>query len=315
MARTLLIILVLAAGGGYFLYNWKATQEAQARVDEEIRDARRTFADKAASIVSEDDDVYLTRIKEALRDYDRELDDIFQDYPEWRNPDAYEEAVDTKLEEKEITEAQATSMLEGFELVRSTYDTLLSGSWKPTLTAVGNGDIRMDLYDFRRAEDLDGNPLLEAKALFWGIESNARVSWGNLVLRYWHETEPDRKEKRQLRREGLPTDMVEKVLGRAEGAADPYIFLQSPQNYVNTFPSFVSIGKIRWPAMPREAKAVDIEMGFTARTGGGNHDVEYTWEKLPIPPRWQLQEGEVWNADVVEATEEEIAGKDPGQEP
>jgi hypothetical protein len=315
MARTLVIVIAFVLAGGLYLYNWQATQQAQAEVDAAIVDARRTFADKAASIVGQDEDEYLRRIKEALTAYERELDDIFADHPDWRNPNAYEEAVQRQLEEGQITEAQSTSMLEGYELVRSAYDTLLQGTWKPTLTAVGNGDIRMDLYDFRRTEDLDGNPLLEAKAFFWGVESNTRVSWGNLSLRYWHTTKPDRKEKRQLRRKGLPTDEIEKVLGKAEGPADPYIFLQSPENYVNTFPSFVSVGRVRWPAMPSQAHAVDIEYGFTARTGGGSHEVSYTWDELPIPPDWQLREGEVWNADVVEATEEEIAGREPGEGP
>ena len=65
------------------------------------------------------------------------------------------------------------------------------------------------------------------------------------------------------------------------------------------------------PVMPREAFAVDIEYSYTAKIGGSAVDSALKWEKIPIPATWQLKEGEVWDADVIEATEDEIAGRDP----
>ena len=35
------------------------------------------------------------------------------------------------------------------------------------------------------------------------------------------------------------------------------------------------------------------------------------WEKHKIPDAWKLGEGQAWDADVVEATEDEIAGRAP----
>ena len=104
---------------------------------------------------------------------------------------------------------------------------------------------------------------------------------------------------------------VEKVLGRAEGDATPRIIIQNPHKYIAEFPSYVAPGYIWFPTMPREAKSVDIEYSYTAKKGGSAHDANLVWEKLPIPGAWQLKEGESWDADVIEATEEEIAGKDP----
>lgn len=316
MGRTLLIILVFALAGGYYLYSWQATQQARVEISDAVRDARRTFADKAASIVVEDEtDDYLDRIKEALSAYEKELDDIYEEHPKWRNPDAYEEDVNERFEKGELKEAQVKSMLEGFELVKSAYDTLLAGSWKPVLSSkVDAGNLRMDLFDFERTEDVDGNPLLQAKALFWGIESNSRVSWGGLTLRYWTRGDPPKEVKKELRKQGLPTEDVEYVLGRADGPSQPYIFLQSPSKYIETFPPYVALGLVQWPVMPTEATLVDVTYSYSVKKGGGMYEAMHTWEKLPIPPRWQLREGEVWNADVIEATAEEIAGREDEEE-
>ncbi|NJN64105.1 MAG: hypothetical protein HC882_03990 [Acidobacteria bacterium] len=211
-------------------------------------------------------------------------------------------------------ERAVESMLEAHQIVTSTYDALLEGTWRPVLTQTAPGNLRIDLYDFERKEDSDGNPMLEAKALFWGLDDNVRVSWGQLSLRYWYTAPPDPVMKRQLKKEGRPTDRVEQVLGKAEGDSTPYIFLQSPEGYVATFPSYVAIGRMRFPAVPRQAESMDLAMTFTARKGGDQYEAELSWEKLDIPDAWRLGEGEVWAADEIEATHEEILGRDGSEE-
>lgn len=314
MTKSILIILVVALIGGGILYQRHLQQVTEQEIEEGIREARRTFEDKAASIVGEDTDTYVTRIHDALGAYGEELDDVFEGHEELQNPDEYAELVKKQLEEGQLKESQASSMLEAFDMVKSAYDTLMRGSWKPVLTQTGPGVIRVDIYDFDRTEDTEGNPVLEGKVFFWGIQENTRVSWGQLRLEYWHMAEPDAEMKRMLRKEGKPTDLVEQVLGRAEGDSTPYIFLQSLDDYVRTFPSYVSVGLIRFPAMPQDAEKVDIELGFTARKGGDSFDVNFKWDKLEIPASWKLGEGEVWAADEIEATRDEILGIDPNAE-
>lgn len=308
MARTLIIVVLLALVGGGILYNNVATQQARQEVQDALYETRRTFSDKAASIIGEEDAEYLDRIKAALAEYAKEIDAVYADHPEWMNVDAYAERVEAQFEEGEIKEAQKKSMLEGFEFVKDGYQTLLAGNWKPVLTRATEDDaVRMDIYAVDRTQDFDGNPILEAKAFLWGVEDNTRVNWGQLSLRYWTMGEPPTKKiARELRRQGKNADEIELVLGRAEGDAQPYVMLQNPNNYIETFPPYVAIAVIRWPAMPREAHAVDFTYSFTAKKGGSAHEAEFAWEKMPIPPQWQLGDDELWNADVVEATEEEI---------
>lgn len=302
----LIIFGILVVGGGY-LYSQKAEEEAKQQIEEDRKAARRTFADKARAAVSEEEtDVYLRGIQAALKAYDDELKKrVYADEPEWRDPAAYKAEVDRQFKEGLIKEVQHKSMIEGYEIVREAYDKIMAASWKPILTAKGKGETRLDIYEMRRTRDDEGNPILEGKFFFWGIEDSTRMTWGQLSMRYWtKKTKKVRKGRRKVEEE------VEEVLGKAEGDAQPTVFIQNPQNYVADFPSFVAIGYIWFPVMPRDAFAVDIEYGYTAKIGGANIDSLLTWEKYAIPPSWQLKEGETWDADIVEATEDEIAGRD-----
>ncbi|MEM1025682.1 MAG: hypothetical protein AAGD10_05260 [Myxococcota bacterium] len=308
MGRTLLIVLLLAAGGGYYLYGVYAEQQAREAIEVGVRDARRSFSDKAASIVTEEAKDYNRRIREALKDFESQVQDVYEGHEDWRNVDGYRTEVERRFEEGEISEAQKKSMMEGFGMVKNAYDTLLAGSWETELEAVDEGaDIRMDVYEVARVTDDDGNPLLEARAFLWGVEDSTRIGWGQLSLRYWTTgAAPSKTLRREARRQGLDPDNMEYVLGRAEGTATPYIILQSPSDYIDAFPPYVSLAAIRFPAMPREAETVDFSYGFSARKGGARHEIAFAWEKLGIPEAWKLAEGDVWNADVVEASEDEI---------
>ena len=307
----IIIFGILVVGGGY-LYTQKSGEEAKQDVMDKRSEARRTFADKARAAAREEDNASYERgIQAAIKSYDEELKKrVYAKRDEMRDPAAYEKEVDRQFKEGLIKEVQHKSMIEGYKMVREAYDTLMAANWRPVLTAKGNGETRLDIYEMRRTRDDEGNPILEGKFFFWGIEDTTHMTWGQLGLRYWGKAvEPVKEGRRTVEKE------VEKVLGKAEGDAQPTIFIQNPGKYVADFPSYVAIGTIWLPVMPREAFAVDIEYSYTAKIGGANVDSALSWEKFPLPSSWQLKEGEVWDADVIEATEDEIAGRDPNEVP
>lgn len=302
----IIIFGILLVGGGY-LFMKKSDQEARVKISDDLASARRSFADKARSAVNEEDEKdYLRAIQASIKGYDEEVKKrVYGKKPEWRDPAAYEKDVEERFKKGELQEAQRKSMLEGYSLVKGSYDVIMAANWKPVLTAKGQGDIRMDIYELKRAKDDEGNPVLEGRFFLWGLEDSTRVQWGQLAMRFWTTEMQQVKEGRKM-----VEKEVEKVLGRAEGDATPRIIIPNPGKYIEEYPSFVQPGFIWLPVIPREAKAVDIEYTFTAKRTGGNYDIALKWEKLTPPSSWKLGEGEVWEADVIEATEEEIAGKD-----
>lgn len=307
---SLILIILLAAVGGGYLYRQKSDADARVKIEESLADARRSFADQArAAVGRETESEYRAAIQSALKSYDESLaKDVYAVRPEWRDVESYKKEVETRFSEGALKEMQRRSMLEGFELVQKAYERLKSGNWRSTLTAKGAGDVRIDIYDLRRVEDQDGRPVLEGNFFFWGIEDSTRVRWGQLAVRHWSKwTEEDRKK---LRRAATKSD--ERVLGRSEGSAQPRIMLQKPNVYMEEFPSYVALGVVRLPMIPAEATRIDIEFGVDLQKGGANHEVKFEWEGIEVPPSWKLGEGEAWEADEVEATEEELLGKEPG---
>jgi hypothetical protein len=303
----IIIFAILVVGGGY-LYTQKSGEEAKQEIMDKRAEARRTFADKARAAAREEDNgTYARAMQAAIKSYDEELKKrVYAKRDEMRDPSAYEKEVDKQFKEGLIKEVQHKSMLEGYKMVREYYDVVMAANWTPVLTAKGMGETRIDIFDMHRTRDDEGNPILEGKFFFWGIEDTTHMTWGQLSLRYWGKVvEPVKEGRKTVEKE------VEKVLGKAEGDAQPTIFVQNPGKYIPDFPSYVAIGTIWFPVMPREAFAVDIEYSYTAKIGGANVDSALKWEKFAIPASWQLKEGEVWDADTIEATEDEIAGRNP----
>jgi len=303
----IVIFAVLLIGGGW-VYMRQADQRNKEEAVKTLSDARRTFAQKARSAASEEsEDAYLRSMRGAIESYKDELKKrVYNGKEKYRDVEAYKKSLDEKFEKKELDEAKKKSMLEGYDIVKEAYDTLMSGAWKPILTAKGGADTRLDLYTLKLITDQDNQPILEGKLFFWGIEDSTDVRWGQLSTRIWTTEMGKVKENgRMVEKE------VEKVLGKTEGEAQPHIIIQTPHRYIDEFPSFVSIGYL-WLSrpLPYEAKFIDIEYTYTTRTaGGGEVPSSLKWEKMPIPASWKLKEGQAWDADVVEATEEEIAGK------
>ncbi|MCC7386680.1 MAG: hypothetical protein IT384_32885 [Deltaproteobacteria bacterium] len=304
----IVIFAVLAAIGGY-VYTQQEAERTRQRIADDLANARRTFAQKArAAAIEAEPDSYLRSMRVALESYKEELSKrVYKGHDDHRKIDAYKKLVDEKFEKKELDEAKRKSMMEGYDIVKEAYDLLMAGNWKPELTAKGSADTRLDIYSMRQISDPDNRPLLEGKFLFWGIEDSTDVRWGNLNLRFWtHEMQQVVERGKKVEKD------VEKVLGKSEGEAQPHIIIQTPHKYIDEFPAFVSIGYLWMPLFPREATAVDIEYTYTTRVaGGGEVHSTLKWEKMAIPEAWKLKEGQVWDADVIEATEDEIAGRDP----
>jgi hypothetical protein len=304
---SIIIIFAILLVGGAWIFIQKSDQAAAAKRAEDLGAARRSFMDKARSAMREESaEAYERDIKSSIAAYNEELKKrVYAKKPEAFNPAAYKDLADEQFKEGLLKEGEHKSRMEGYAIVRGAYDTLMSGNWRTALTAQSK-EIRLDLYDVKRAKDDEGQPVLEGKFFFWGIEDNTRVTWGPLALRYWKIE----KEKIEKGPEKGTEKEVEKVLGKADGESTPRIIIQGPSKYVAEFPPLVSIGFMWLPVMPREATFADIEIGLVAKTPSGDKDIVLKWEKFKIPENWKLGEGESWEADVVEATEDEIAGKE-----
>ena len=313
---SVLMILALILGGGAYLYSQRADQIARQEVQANLHEAHAVFADKArAALVRENPEDYLAEMKAALRSYKQDLETVvYASRPDWFDVEAQKKLTNQSLDRGEVTESRHRGMMEGYEFVRAAYDTLMTVGWQPDLTLQGRGDTRLDIYQFKRIRGPDGSPLLEARFFLWGIEPLTPLSFGQVVLEYWQEDKPDPQTRRRRRREGRdPNAPVWRLMGQAEGDARPHILIKEPQKRIAQFPSFVAIGSLWFPQIPRDAKVMDLRYDYSIRRNGQSHHSVLSWKKMPIPPKWQLSEGEQWMAEEIEATEEELIGFDPDE--
>lgn len=127
----IIIFGILLVGGG-FLWVRKSDEASRVKRQDDLAAARKTLADKARAAVREaDNDAYQRSMRAAIASYDDELKKrVYGKKPEARDPAAYQKGVEEKFKKGEIKEAQQKSMLEGYGIVRTAYDTLMSGNWK-----------------------------------------------------------------------------------------------------------------------------------------------------------------------------------------
>src|SRR5690349_11998628 len=127
----IVIFAVLIVGGGY-VFMKDSAKKNQERVVEDLSSARRTFAQKArAAATLEDTDAYLRAMRASLESYKEELKKrVYRDSDELRDPEGYKKLVEAKFKKGELDEAKRKSMIDGYDIVKDAYDTMMAGNWK-----------------------------------------------------------------------------------------------------------------------------------------------------------------------------------------
>ncbi len=300
-----IIVGMIFVGGG-FLYTQYASQQSAARTAAALKDVREGFVEVVRPAISvEDDGEYRRQLRTALANYDRQLARVvYQERPDLRDLEAFKAKVADQFSRGKIDEHRRDSALEGYRIVAEAYETLKKGRWKSVLTKAGAKDTRLDIYEIRRVLDRTGTPRLEARFMLWGVDDPAEVNWGELRMRFWKTVH--KKVRRGRRR---VVEDVDQVFATSDTSARPYVVIHKPERFIAEFPSYVSVGALRLSVVPPEANRFDITYTYTVNRRGNRTDAVLKWSQLPVPPGWQLREGETWEADVRDATPEEIAGE------
>lgn len=300
----LVAIGLLGLGVPWYLRSQDA--KAQAAIEDGLRDLRRDFREAVGpSLRTEDVKAYRRGVQAALKDYESKLKKVYAKRPEWRDTEAYETRIKHLESDGEIPESAANSRLEAYGVVKKAYARLQKGDWQSELTqASPAAEVRLDAYDFRQINAPDGSPILEADFFLWGVQDTVRVSWKQVELRYWAKSDERVKKGRRS-----VTEEVEKVIGRAEGDATPRFIITSPNDYISEFPASVSVGQIWLPVMPAEASRVEITYSFMVRKETQENEVVFKWDLDPVPASWKLSGDQVWKAETLEATDDEIRGQ------
>ena len=84
----------------------------------------------------------------------------------------------------------------------------------------------------------------------------------------------------------------------------------APEKWILEWPPGTSAGYYTGlPLLPPDATAISFKIGMDLRTyGGSTIPLEFKWQNIPVKDEWKSADA-VWEADVGEATEEELAAQ------
>jgi hypothetical protein len=171
---------------------------------------------------------------------------------------------------------------------------LRDGKYAPAASAVVEG-LRLDLLAIEPGPSPGSGPGLRVDFALWGAP------------RY---LERERASDRTVTRNVVPIafkriafqflDGAGKPYGEMSGGGEPYQKLADPERFVDDFPPGVLFGAWWVELFPREAATVNVEISLDLRGASGAARPATFLFKLPVPERWKLPPGAVYQAETRE---------------
>ena len=188
---------------------------------------------------------------------------------------------------------------EYFTLAKTAYENLLSGAYRPVLTAFNNG-ARLDITSLKRVTTPDGEEALRADFIAWGFPTE--VAYGDINMRVWVSKEQKVKGK---------VEKIDEIKYKFDAAgAHPTIAISNPERWVQSFPPGGTIGYYYLQLMPRESEKLDLSFHYKMTTDAGRVvQVDVAFDKLPVTEPIMMSPGAKLEAQEKEATDAERQGR------
>lgn len=267
---------------------------------EKLASVRQKYGEKSAGLRSTGTpNEYVRDQNEMLKTYKGELEKLAKLDESILDPDAEKKKFAVADEKKPPSAEQKKLREEYFTLAKSAYENLMSGGYRPVLTAFNNG-ARLDVTSLKRVTTPEGEEALRADFIAWGFPSE--VAYGDINMRVWVTSEKKVKGK---------TEKVEEIKYKFDAnSAHPTIAINNPDRWVQGFPPGATVGYYYLQLMPRESEKLDLSFHYKMTTDGGRIvNVDIAFDKLPVTEPIMMSPGAKLEAQEKEATDEERQGK------
>lgn len=294
----LIVLIAIAVVGGMMFMSFK-----QKLIEQQLLVARADIGQQLMERIAFSKMLpagdYADDIGVVLSGYGRDLAKLYQnpDFALLRDPDSVRKIYDEEHLKGRKDDRTWQQVNQRIDYTQEVMKELLGGSYKPMVTAQADG-LRLDIYDISKAP-VDGQDRLMVKVMIIGGDPEG-LSFGHIEMKMKIEGEVEKKVRGET--------VMEKVtkLAKVEGGGSPNTLIKTPRKWVEDFPPGIMIGFYDFPLFPPSADELSLSMGFAVRTAGGHNLMpQLEFSTLPISPGWRLPEGASWEAEEVEATEEE----------
>lgn len=289
-----IIIAALAAGGGFLI--WQQQQQLdELAFQKKLAERRTLFARQAAITIQVPKERLDFDRRQLISDHIDGVEALYKEHPAQLKPDAFIKEREQKAKEGKKDKARVAEYRERYDFLKERFEVLKRG-YTPVLTGYQNG-MRFDIVEVKKT-DADGKQSLRLDVFVWGPVEQ-QLGFGGIEIQFVREIKETDARGREK---------VKKVLAKVEGAGPPYIFHEDPHNWIPEWPPGVMVGYYQGlPLFPPDATKFSLKMDFTLRTSAGTPlPVELKWENVDVDPAWRAPEGTVFEAEVMEATEEEL---------
>ncbi|MCC6807096.1 MAG: hypothetical protein IT381_06710 [Deltaproteobacteria bacterium] len=297
---SLFVIAGLAVVGLVVFYLNHHSEMKAKEFKEKLASTRQKYAEKSAGLRSSGTpNEYVRDQNELLKAYKADLEKLAK---------LDESVLDVDHEKKKFAEAdekkppsaeQKKLRDEYFTLAKTAYENLLSGAYRPVLTAFNNG-ARLDITSLKRVTTPDGEEALRADFIAWGFPTE--VAYGDINMRVWVSKEQKVKGK---------VEKIDEIKYKFDAAgAHPTIAISNPERWVQSFPPGGTIGYYYLQLMPRESEKLDLSFHYKMTTDAGRVvQVDVAFDKLPVTEPIMMSPGAKLEAQEKEATDAERQGR------
>ena len=299
---TTTIVGLLGIGGALFVYFWLNGRLQEAEFNERVEQARVEFALNSNAVQeSPDDKRRFDRIQLMSLNKNR-FSAIFRKYPQFDIKDRYIKESEEKAKEGKRNQARVEKVKERYEWLKGVWDkTVKTGDYNPALSMAKNG-VRFEITDIVPVETPNGKKL-RLNVLIWGAATDG-VEFGSHTLQFIREIE-DTDSKGRVKKK--------MAIHKIEWQGGPFILHPSgknphPNKWIPEWPAPLAAGYYEGlPLLPADATKFSLEMGMTLKTVGNTRiPITMKWENVEIQPTWKAPDNAGFEADVAEATDEEL---------
>ena len=289
-----LILAALAAGGGYLIWQQQG-QLDELTYEKKLHEARVNFARQAALTIQVPNDRYAFDRSQLVSEHISNVERIWKEHPEQANPDKFIEERERAAKEGKKDKAKVAEYRERYDYLREQFKVLQEG-YKPVLTGYSNG-LRYDIAKMSKTS-AGGKESLRWDLFLWG-GAPGQLTFGGIEIQFLREIKETDARGRET---------VKKAIAKIQGQGPPYILHENPWEWIPEWPPTVMVGYYQGlPLFPPDATKFTLKLDLTVRTAQGTSmPIELKWENVDVDPAWRAPEGTLFDAEVVDATEEEL---------
>ena len=298
----IIVVAIIGGGAGYLIVDLQGKLD-EAQFEAEIAKQRIKFAEQARFTIAVPDEKLRFDREQLMSWHRRAIKKVAEAHPKIEIEDRFINEMERKAAAGKRDKAKTAAFRERYDWMKGVWEKRVKkGGYEPILTQYKNG-VRFDVVEISKWRPPEGGKeALKMDVLIWGPVKD-QITFGSLEMAFVREIEQKVRGR----------TVKKKAIAKIQGGGPPTILHPSgpnppPMDWITEWPPGVMVGYYAGlPLFAPDATSFTFKLSMQVRTQAGTTmPVELEWKNVPVDDAWRAPEGAGWDADVAEATEEEL---------